>query len=608
VATEQRLLGGRYQLGEVLGYGGMAEVFRGRDIRLGRDVAVKVLRADLARDPSFINRFRREAQAAASLNHPAVVSVYDTGEEDATPYIVMEFVDGRTLRDVIRQDGRLMPRRALEIVAAVCAALEYSHRAGIVHRDIKPGNVMLTPTGDVKVMDFGIARALAATAATATQTAAVMGTAQYLSPEQARGELVDARSDVYSTGVLLYELLTGAPPFQGDSPVAVAYQHVREEPVPPSDVDPDLPASLDAVVMKSLAKNPANRYQSAGEFRADLERALAGQRVEATPLLRDDRTVVLGAAGGAAAATSVLAPVGDERRRRGRGWVYALLALLVILVFVAAAYITRSLFSGGSSTATVPSLVGKTLPQAEALLTRAHLRLGSENTYAEGTHNDTLAQGLIFAQSPFPQAAVNKNTAVNVDISGGTETTSVPNVVNENITNAEAALTAAHLNYTVTMVTQPKAGSGTVVAQNPTGGTVHVGTPVALTVANGKVQLPNLAGELLSSAENYLVSQGLQYTVSYTDQPGAQPDTVVSTSPTGGTQVPVNSSVVLVAQQLPPSPSPTPTPTPTPTPPASTPPPSTKSPTQSPPASKTGRVAPPAPPGPGGNPPPGPGT
>src|SRR5947209_458011 len=292
MATEARLLGGRYELGDVLGYGGMAEVHLGRDVRLGREVAVKVLRPDLARDPSFQGRFRREAQSAASLNHPSIVAVYDTGEDReggvSTPYIVMEYVEGRTLREVLEAEGRLLPRRALEITAQVCAALDQAHRAGIVHRDIKPGNVMLTPSGEVKVMDFGIARATTGTAATMTQTAAVIGTAHYLSPEQARGEHVDSRSDIYSAGCLLYELLTGAPPFAGDTPVAVAYQHVREDPVPPSRIETDVSPAMDAIVLKAMAKNPANRYQSAGQMRADLERALAGQPVEATPVLAED--------------------------------------------------------------------------------------------------------------------------------------------------------------------------------------------------------------------------------------------------------------------------------------------------------------------------------
>ncbi len=279
----------------------MSEVHRGRDLRLGRDVAIKVLRADLARDPSFQARFRREAQNAASLNHPAIVAVYDTGETAGAtgpvPYIVMEYVDGETLRDVLKNEGPLPPKRAMEIVADICAALDFSHRHGIVHRDIKPANVMLNRAGAVKVMDFGIARAVADGQATMTGTAAVIGTAQYLSPEQARGEAVDARSDVYATGCVLYELLTGEPPFTGDSPVAIAYQHVREAPRPPSETKPGLPHEMDAIVLKALNKNPLNRYQTAAEMRSDLVRALSGQAVQATPLMTDDeRTELMRAA------------------------------------------------------------------------------------------------------------------------------------------------------------------------------------------------------------------------------------------------------------------------------------------------------------------------
>ena len=285
--TQSRLLGGRYELDGVVGRGGMAEVYRARDIRLDRVVAVKTLREDLARDATFQARFRREAQSAASLNHPSIIAVYDTGEDMAgpanVPYIVMEYVDGRTLRDLLREDRRLLPERALEITDGVLRALDYSHRHGIVHRDIKPANVMLTRSAEVKVMDFGIARAVSDAQATMTQTAQVIGTAQYLSPEQARGERVDARSDLYSTGCLLYELLTGRPPFTGDSPVAIAYQHVRENPVPPSRVDPEIPAWADSIVLKAMAKDPADRYQSAADMRTDIQRALSGVPVAAPP-------------------------------------------------------------------------------------------------------------------------------------------------------------------------------------------------------------------------------------------------------------------------------------------------------------------------------------
>ncbi len=315
--TQARLLGGRYQVGELLGYGGMAEVHRGRDLRLGRDVAIKMLRTDLARDATFQMRFRREAQNAASLNHPAIVAVYDTGEEiaptgETLPFIVMEFVNGRTLKEVLAAEGRLQPRRALEITADICAALEFSHRHGIIHRDIKPGNVMLTQNGQVKVMDFGIARALASGATTMTQTSAVIGTAQYLSPEQARGEAVDARSDVYAAGCVLFELLCGHPPFVGDSPVSVAYQHVREDPRAPSEINRDVTPPIDAIVLKALSKNPLNRYQSAGEMRADLLRAAAGRPVMATPVMRDQETMPMGAANGATAV--VRRPQGAQTR------------------------------------------------------------------------------------------------------------------------------------------------------------------------------------------------------------------------------------------------------------------------------------------------------
>ena len=304
----------------------MAEVRKGTDTRLGRVVAVKRLRTDLASDPTFQARFRREAQSSASLNHPSIVSVYDTGEEMsddgvAQPYIVMEYVAGRTLRDILREGRKILPERALEITSGVLSALDYSHRAGIIHRDIKPANVMLTPSGDVKVMDFGIARAISDASSTMTQTAAVVGTAQYLSPEQARGETVDSRSDVYSTGCLLYELLTGRPPFVGESPVAVAYQHVREQAAPPSTLDAELPPEVDAIVMKALAKRVEDRYQSAAAMRADIERYLAGRPVQApavVPVPADGTTFLPADTAPAATATAGAPRRGGARRSRDR--------------------------------------------------------------------------------------------------------------------------------------------------------------------------------------------------------------------------------------------------------------------------------------------------
>ena len=382
--TQPRLLGDRYELDGVVGRGGMAEVYRAHDIRLDRTVAIKTLRIDLARDQTFQARFRREAQSAASLNNPSIVAVYDTGEDMATglpvPYIVMEYVDGRTVRDLLQADHRLLPERALEIVDGVLGALDYSHQSGIVHRDIKPGNVMVTRNGDIKVMDFGIARAMSDDQATMTQTAQVIGTAQYLSPEQARGERVDARSDLYSTGCLMYELLTGRPPFTGDSPVAIAYQHVRENPVPPSVVDPEIPSWADAIVLKAMAKDPADRYQSAAEMRMDVQRAMNGMAV-AAPTRMDmyGRTQQMGGATMMASPTTAVPPYGygqDESdggppRRSYRALLW-ILGLLVVLGAVGA--LAYMMFGGSGKTYAVPLVQG--LPQAKAVqeVSAAHLQ------------------------------------------------------------------------------------------------------------------------------------------------------------------------------------------------------------------------------------------
>ena len=394
------LFGDRYQVGDTLGFGGMSEVHRGRDLRLGRDVAIKVLRADLARDPSFQTRFRREAQNAASLNHPAIVAVYDTGEtqgEASTiPYIVMEYVDGETLRDLLKREGSLSPKRAMEIVADVCAALDFSHRHGIVHRDIKPANVMLTRAGAVKVMDFGIARAVADGQATMTATAAVIGTAQYLSPEQARGEAVDARSDVYATGCVLFELLVGAPPFTGDSPVAIAYQHVREDPKAPSAVKPGLPHELDSIVLKALNKNPLNRYQTAAEMRSDLVRALSGQAVHATPIMSDEERTQVMRPGpqqvGVVAGPSLLAPPrspvpdemwdDDEPDRSKKVWGYVGIGVLCLALLAGAIILTLKVTGGTAKPAQVaaPQVQGMTLAAAEKSITDIGLTVGTTKT------------------------------------------------------------------------------------------------------------------------------------------------------------------------------------------------------------------------------------
>jgi serine/threonine-protein kinase len=361
MATTPHVLLDRYEVGRLLGAGGMAEVFEGRDRLLARRVAIKVLQAQFVRDPSFLIRFKREAQAAASLSHPNIVGVYDTGTEDGTHFIVMEYVDGRTLKDVIRAEGPLYPERAAEICGDVCSALVAAHARGLIHRDIKPGNVMLTPEGKVKVMDFGIARAT--TSETITQTAAVVGTAQYISPEQAQGQTVDYRSDLYSVGCCLYEMLTGTVPFTGATPVAIAYRHVREDPTPPRALNADVPAPLEAICLKAMAKLPDNRYQTAAELQDDLERFRNGQPVLATPLMdaaattqaipRDggaDPTAMLGGPVSADRATRYAEPE-EEERRTSVGWiVVSLLALAV--VGLAAYFVTRALTGAETPAAT----------------------------------------------------------------------------------------------------------------------------------------------------------------------------------------------------------------------------------------------------------------
>ena len=444
--TQPRLLGGRYELDGVVGRGGMAEVYRARDIRLDRIVAVKTLREDLARDQTFQARFRREAQSAASLNHPSIVAVYDTGEDAEgpahVPYIVMEYVDGRTLRELLRDDRRLLPERALEITDGVLRALDYSHRNGIVHRDIKPGNVMLTRSAEVKVMDFGIARAVSDAQATMTQTAQVIGTAQYLSPEQARGERVDARSDLYSTGCLLYELLTGRPPFTGDSPVAIAYQHVRENPIPPSRIDPEIPAWADSIVLKAMAKDPADRYQSAAEMRTDIQRALSGVPVAAPPPteMYAPGTQRMGPATMMAGAgpTSTVAQYGagddgygsGRRSRRALWWVIgAIAAVLVILIAFLA------LHGNGGKTVGVPSVVGQSQQQAVAALQRAGLKANVVKVSSA-----TVKAGTVISSNPQFGSKVAVGSSVTLDVSAGPKKHKMPDVVGEQATAAQNQL------------------------------------------------------------------------------------------------------------------------------------------------------------------------
>jgi eukaryotic-like serine/threonine-protein kinase len=557
--ADRARLGGRYELGAVLGFGGMAEVHLGRDVRLGREVAVKTLRADLARDPAFQTRFRREAQSAASLNHPAIVAVYDTGEDETpdgsrAPYIVMEYVDGRTLRDILATDGRLLPNRALEITGEVLGALDYSHRAGIVHRDIKPGNVMLTRDGSVKVMDFGIARALTGSTATMTQTAAVVGTAQYLSPEQARGEHVDGRSDIYSTGCLLYELLTGRPPFVGDSPIAVAYQHVREDPVPPSRIDPDIPVAVDAIVLKAMAKNPANRYQSAAEMRADVERALAGRPVEATPILTDAPTTQFAVS----TPTQVFERVEEPQDRRRVA--YAILTVAVIAIFIVVALVAKSLFRHDSGSGLKsPSLDGLSVQDAQSKLQGLGVSdITVQRRYR--SHNCQQPEGLVCDQNPEPKLGITKSTAFTLYVSRGAKPQPVPDLVGKLRADAVAALHDAHLlvgNITKQDSDQP---AGTVISQSvPPDSTIGANTPVDFVVASGKAALPDTLGEDKDTATSDLQKAGFVVVV-HTKFDPAEVGIVINQTPPGGAnaRAPQGSTVTIVVGR---GPKPTPTPT-----------------------------------------------
>jgi beta-lactam-binding protein with PASTA domain/predicted Ser/Thr protein kinase len=569
---EPRRLGGRYELGQVLGRGGMAEVYLAHDTRLGRTVAVKTLRADLARDPSFQARFRREAQSAASLNHPAIVAVYDTGEDYidgvSIPYIVMEYVDGSTLRELLHSGRRLLPERTLEMTIGILQALEYSHRAGIVHRDIKPANVMLTRNGQVKVMDFGIARAMGDSGMTMTQTSAVIGTAQYLSPEQAKGEQVDARSDLYSTGCLLYELLTVRPPFVGDSPVAVAYQHVREEPQAPSVFDPELTPEMDAIVLKALVKDPNYRYQSADEMRADIEACLDGQPVAATAAMGsvgyggyggypdDQPTTALRADAGA---TTMLPPMNpddggygyddrpDRRRQKKSNTSTILLVVAGVLVLVGAILIGKWIFDGNSTADTkvaVPTLVGETQEDATKLLTNSDLVVGTVTQKA----CEAQTKGKICTQDPAPQTSVDKNSKVNLVVSTGAPKVTVPSVIGLPLDEAQEKLEADDYQFEVKTETRESTeDENSVLEQDPVSGKeVEKGSTITLTIAKAeeKATVPDVLGKTCDEAKAQMTGSDLvgNCTEIETDDVN-QIGKVIQTTPQAGTQADKNSSV-----------------------------------------------------------------
>ncbi|ASK65449.1 serine/threonine protein kinase [Brachybacterium avium] len=593
MSEENVVLGGRYRLGRILGTGGMAEVFLAEDTRLHRTVAVKVLRSDLARDSSFQERFRREAHSAASLNHPSIVAVYDTGEEQQTtitgaevtiPYIVMEYVQGKTLREYIDPEHPMPAAQAGEIMAALLSALEYSHRAGIVHRDIKPGNIMINEAGAVKVMDFGIARAIADATSAMTATQAVMGTAQYLSPEQARGQLVDARSDIYSAACVMFEMLTGRPPFTGDTPVSIAYQHVREEPHPPSAYNPAITPALDAVILTGLTKDREQRYPSAVAFSRDIAAVVSGRApalvggavptgddAAATTVLGpvDDATEALPAMSAVGAATAgglraqswngVSAPTPstgplalhtidepetvEENEDRRKPWWLIILVVLAVLGLVAAALAVLQPWDQGPETVAVPSIVGETEEDAGALLDDAGLK--GDFVQAESMEVEA---GTVISAEPGEGEDVAVGSTVEVTVSTGPEAVDVPDVTDKPRDEAEKLLEdAGFVPKHVDSEDKQKTERGIVTRTNPSAGSsAQRGSEVQFWDATGSYPVPDLVGTDLDKATEILKSIGFE--VESTERPDGEhaPGTVLEQTPPGGKSETIGATIQLV--------------------------------------------------------------
>ncbi|MFF1882179.1 Stk1 family PASTA domain-containing Ser/Thr kinase [Pseudarthrobacter sp. NPDC058196] len=621
----RRVLSGRYELGGLIGRGGMADVYRGTDTRLGRTVAIKLLRPDMARDPQFQARFKREAQAVAALNHPSIVAIFDTGEhlvhdgsaEDVrVPYIVMEFVEGKTLRDMIRAKEVTIDH-AIDYCLGVLGALEYSHKAGIVHRDIKPANVMYCPgTNSVKVMDFGIARAIADSSATMTQTQAVVGTAQYLSPEQARGETVDARSDLYSAACLLYEMLTSRPPFVGDSPVSVAYQHVREIADPPSSLNPDVSPALDTVIAKALQKNRDDRFQDAAAFRRALRAAKAGVAVPAVAaseaptdpndhvpdaqprteafaatgasFLDDAPTGRLAAAGlyhddggagpldvadahtAAEPLPLVLPPEREPSRRqksRRRAWIATLVIFTLLVLAGAGLWLYETVNRPAPVTKVqIPSVAAMTESAALQTLYNANLR-----PKITRLQNDTVAKGTAIGTDPSAGASMDPGAEVVLNVSDGPSAVKIPDSLPGKTEAAardilrQVGLVGAPSTTTANSATVP---AGIVITSNPAPGqSVGVGTSVELVVSTGKVVVPELRGLTREEAEAALKGVGLVPLVVEVENSQVEPGKVTDQSDPVNAAVEQGKTITVVVAKAPaPAPSPTPTPTDTPTP------------------------------------------
>jgi len=535
-----RVLGDRYELTRILGRGGMAEVYAAHDRVLDRNVAVKLLLERFKEDSAFTRRFSDEARHAARLNHPNLVAVYDTGSADGQPFIVMELVDGRSLQEALAE-GMIDVATAVSIVAAVSKALGYAHDRGVIHRDVKPGNIMLAHDGSVKVTDFGIARAIGND--TVTRTAAVLGTAAYLSPEQAQGGALDPRSDLYSLGVVLYEALTGTQPFRGDSAVTVAYQHVQEQPRPPRERNPAITVALEAVVLRAMAKNPANRYQHASDMYADLTAARDGQPVAAPPLLSDDATLLL------EPELTERATRHNRRQTRQRRTIAVLLGLIALIAVIGIGYGLASLFSGdGTVFATVPDVVG----EPEAIAVALVIRDGFEPVLRYVVVDEE-PYDVVLAQSPTGLSEAAAGSQVVLQIAARPETTTVPNVNGLSEDAALAALREAGLvRGTVSRAPSSSVPQGSVISSDPPQGTVVPrGSAVSYVISEGEetVRVRPVTNTAESDAVARLREQGLEVAIERSFSATVPEGFVIAQDPAAGTEVPVGSIVTILVSQ-----------------------------------------------------------
>ena len=553
------VFGGRYELQRRLARGGMADVYLATDTLLNRPVAVKVLFPEYARDETFVERFRREAQAAARLTHGNIVAIHDWGAEFGTYFIVMEYVEGRSLSQVIRSEGALPPVQAAEIATRVAAALDFAHRHGVVHRDVKPGNIMISSVGEVKVADFGIAQALGAgDRASLTQTGAVMGTATYFSPEQAQGRVLDQRSDLYSLGCVLYEMLTGAPPFSGDTPVAIAYQHVQSAPPPMADRGVDVPTDLEAITDTLMRKDPEQRYATAADVEADLKRFLAGRAVAAT--IAPPTAAVPPAGVAPMPAGPPTAGTMAPRSGRGRGWAVALLILGLVVVGLGLFLVSINLSRTDANQVDVPQVINRPLAEAEKLLGDAQL-----TTEVVREVNESVAEGVVFDQDPAGGTRVVTGSVVRLRVSSGVGEVDVPDVVGRTEAEAVRILAAAELGSRTEFRADDTVEEGRVIIQNPpVGAKAPRRSEVTIIVSSGsdRVEVPQLVGQTETSAANQLGR--LDLVVAIDRQFSAdQPDGVVlATNPGAGTRVAKGDTIVLVVSR---GPEPTTTTAPSPT-------------------------------------------